>query len=236
VLEAIYLMFNEGYAATAGDTLIREDIAAASIRLAALLTRHPATAVPRCWALLALLLLHAARFAARVSSDGHLFLLRDQDRSKWDRRLTDEGLRALDRAADGDEISRYHIEAEIASCHAVAANWDATDWPRILDCYNQLWAMTGSPIVGLNRAIAVARVGGAAAALAEIESIAESPALASYHLLAAVRAELWTELGDRDRAAECYRAALALAAVGPERRFLSARLASSHWDERLGDE
>jgi RNA polymerase sigma-70 factor (ECF subfamily) len=224
VLEAIYLMFNEGYAATAGDALVREDISAEAIRLSGLVTRHPRTGVPRAWALLALLLLHAARFRARVSSEGELFLLRDQDRSKWDRPLIAEGLRALDRAASGDEISTYHLEAEIAACHAIAPSWNETDWPRILDCYGRLADLTGSPIVALNRAIALARVEGPLEAIAAVESIVPHPSLATYHLLPAVLAEFWREVGDPDRAAGYYRAALALAGSTPERRFLAARL------------
>ena len=226
VLEAIYLMFNEGYAATAGDALIREEIATEAIRLTGLVAADDATAAPRAWALRALLLLHASRFAARVSSDGDLFLLRDQDRSKCDRVLMSEGLRALDRAATGDELTRYHLEAEIAACHAVAANWAETDWRRIVDCYDQLARLTGSPIVALNSAIARAQLAGPRAALDEIDRISSHPALAAYHLLPAVLAELWRDAGDANRAAAYYREALALAQAAPERRFLGARLAA----------
>ena len=226
VLEAIYLMFNEGYAATAGDALIREEIATEAIRLTGLVTADAATAAPRVWALRALLLLHASRFAARVSSDGDLFLLRDQDRSKWDRVLMSEGLRALDRAASGDQLSRYHLEAEIAACHAVAPNWAETDWRRIVDCYDELARLTGSPIVALNSAIARAQVAGPRAALDQIERIPSHPALAAYHLLPAVLAELWRDAGDAERAAAYYREALVLAQAAPERRFLGARLAA----------
>ena len=224
VLESIYLMFNEGYAATAGDRLIREDIATEAIRLSGLVTDHPATATPRAWALRALLLLHASRFASRVSSDGELFLLRDQDRSKWDRVLMNEGLRALDRAAAGTALSRYHLEAEIAACHAVASNWAETDWRRILECYGALVSLTGSPIVALNRAIARSQVDGPHAAIAEIEQVSSHPALMSYHLLPAVLAELWRDAGDADRAASYYRRALALTQAAPERRFLVSQL------------
>jgi RNA polymerase sigma-70 factor (ECF subfamily) len=223
VLEAVYLMFNEGYAATAGDALVREDISAEAIRLAGLLTRHPVTAVPRAWALLALLMLHAARFRARCGSDGELYLLRDQDRSLWDRALISEGLRALDRAAAGDELSSYHLEAEIAGCHVVARQWADTDWPRILHCYDQLIELTGSPIVGLNRAIAVAHVAGIPQAIAIVDALG-TQALKNYHLRPAVLAELWREAGHLGRAAEYYRDALALAVTGPERRFLAGRL------------
>ncbi len=224
VLEAIYLAFNEGYAATAGDVMLREDIAAEAIRLARLVTRHPATAVPEAWALTALLLLHAARFRGRVNAEGELFLLRDQDRSTWDGTLIAEGLGALDRAAQGHRVSRYHLEAEIAACHVSAPTWRDTDWGRILDCYEQLVELTGSPVVMLNRAIARAQVAGPQAALAELEAIASHPALKKYHLLPAVQAEIWREAGDPRRAAEYYREALALAASAPERRFLSTRL------------
>jgi RNA polymerase sigma-70 factor (ECF subfamily) len=224
VLEAVYLMFNEGYAATAGDALVREDISAEAIRLAALLTRHPVTAVPRTWALLALLLLHAARFPSRCGSDGELYLLRDQDRARWDRALMGEGLRALDRAAAGTEVTAYHLEAEIAGCHVVAADWADTDWPRILRCYDQLVELTGSPIVALNRAIALAHVRGVHAAIAAIEALGVQTALEHYHLRPAVLAELWREAGDVERAAGYYREALALTETVPERRFLTARL------------
>jgi RNA polymerase sigma-70 factor (ECF subfamily) len=224
VLEAIYLMFNEGYAATSGDALIRDDISGEAIRLASLVARHPVTATPPAQALLALLLLHASRFDARVSAEGELFVLRDQDRSRWDRALIAAGLRALDRAAEGERLTRYHLEAEIAACHAVAPGWEQTDWPRILDCYDRLAALTGSPIVALNRAIARGRVDGPRAAIADIDRIAGEPALASYHLLPAVLAELWREAGDAERAASYYRAAIALAAAAPERRFLASRL------------
>jgi RNA polymerase sigma-70 factor (ECF subfamily) len=224
VLDAIYLLFNEGYAATSGDTLLREDISAEAIRLARVVVHHPTTGVPRAWALLALLLLHAARFGGRVGAGGELFLLRDQDRSKWDRRLISEGLRALDHSAAGETISPYHLEAEIAGCHAVAAAWKDTDWARIVDCYDQLVAITGSPVVALNRAIARAQVDGPAAGIVEIERIREDPALRHYHLLPAALAELWQELGDHQRAAAHYREALDRSVSLPERRFLTSRL------------
>ena len=224
VLEAVYLMFNEGYAATAGDALIREDISSEAIRLATLLTRHPVTGTPKAWALLALLLLQAARFPARVSSEGELFVLRDQDRTKWRQSLISEGMRALDRSASGDELTRYHAEAEIAACHAAAPSWRETDWPRICELYDVLFEQTGSPIVALNRAIARGQVAGPQAAIEDVNAIRSHPALAGYHLLPAVLAELWREAGDSDKAAMYYRDALKLATAVPEQRFLAARL------------
>ena len=224
VLESLYLMFNEGYAATDGDALVREDIAAEAVRLSALVASHPVTSTPRAWALRALLLLHGARLASRVSSEGELFLLRDQDRTKWNRSMLRDGLQALDRAASGDEVSQFHLEAEIAACHAVARTWQETDWPRILGCYTALTELTGSPIVALNAAIARSQVEGPGAAIAQIERVASHPALATYHLRPAVLAELWRESGDHQRAADFYREALALRQSAPERRFLTSQL------------
>lgn len=225
VIDALYLMFNEGYAATAGDQLIRDDVAGEAIRLARMLASHPATRCPRVWALLALMLLHAARFPARIDSEGTLFLLRDQDRAKWNRAAIAEGLQALDRAAAGDEVTALHLEAGIAACHAAAPSWDATDWPQILELYDALLALTGSPVVAVNRAIALSRVDGPLSGLAALDAIAPSAPLDRYPLLPAIQAELWREAGDLERAAGCYRAALGLARSAPEQRWLTARLA-----------
>jgi RNA polymerase sigma-70 factor (ECF subfamily) len=224
VLESLYLMFNEGYAATSGDVLVRDDVAAEAIRLATLVAMHPATAEPRAWALVALMQLHAARFPARAGSDGSLFLLRDQDRSKWDRVLLAGGFRALERASSGDRISTYHLEAGIAACHASAASWEATDWPQILELYDDLLALTASPVVAVNRAVALSRIEGALSGLAALDAIADRPALERYPMLPAIQAELWREAGDLARATECYRVALALARSEPERRWLASRL------------
>ena len=224
VLESIYLMFNEGYAATAGDALVREDVAREAMRLGWLVAEHPVTGVPRAWALVALMCLHAARFPARAGAGGELFLLRDQDRAAWDRRLIADGMRALDRSAAGGEVSPYHLEAGIAACHAAAASWEATDWRAILSLYDDLLALAPSPVVALNRAIARARVDGPLAGLAALDAIAGDPTLDGYHLLPAVQAELWREAGDQARAAEYYRLALARARSMPERRFLATQL------------
>jgi RNA polymerase sigma-70 factor (ECF subfamily) len=224
VIDALYLMFNEGYAATSGDQLVRDDVAFEAIRLTRMLAAHPATASPRVWALLALMLLHAARFPARVDSEGTLFLLRDQDRALWDRALIAEGLVALDRSASGDTISALHLEAGIAACHAAAPSWASTDWREIAGLYDELLALTQSPVVAVNRAIAVSRLDGPLSGLAALEAIDNLPALARYPLLPAIQAELWREAGDVDRAAACYRAALGLARSTPEQRWLTSRL------------
>jgi RNA polymerase sigma-70 factor, ECF subfamily len=223
VLEAVYLMFNEGYAATEGDALVRAEVAGEALRLAFLLAAHPATAVPRTHALRALLCLQAARFPARAGTDGALFVLREQDRSKWDRRLIADGLRALDRAAHGDEETRYHLEAGIAACHAAAPSYADTDWAGILALYDALDVMTASPVVRLNRAIAVSRVAGPRAGIEALADVERHPALARYHLLPAVLAELWHEAGEPVRARAYLDRALACAMSGPERRWLEGR-------------
>jgi RNA polymerase sigma-70 factor, ECF subfamily len=225
VLDALYLMFNEGYAATSGDQLIRDDVAAEAVRLTRMIAIHPAIAAPRAWALLALMLLHGSRFPARIDADGTLFLLRDQDRSRWDHALIAEGMRALDRASDGDAISAFHLEAGIAACHAAAASWESTDWAQILELYDELLALTHSPVVAMNRAVAVSRVDGPLSGLAALDAIGDRDALDRHPLLPAIQAELWREAGDIERAAERYRAALDHARSEPEQRWLTARLA-----------
>lgn len=224
VLDALYLMFNEGYAATAGDQLIRDDVAQEAIRLARMTAMHPATTAPRGWALVSLMLLHAARFPARVDSEGTLFLLRDQDRGKWDHAMIAEGMHALDHSSHGDAVTAFHLEAGIAACHAAAGSWESTDWAQIVSLYDELLALTRSPVVAMNRAVAVSRLEGPLSGLAALDAIEGLDALERYPLLPAIQAELWREAGDSDRAAACYRAALELARSAPEHRWLTSRL------------
>jgi RNA polymerase sigma-70 factor (ECF subfamily) len=153
-----------------------------------------------------------------------LFLLREQDRSSWDREAIAAGLHALDRAASGERLSAFHLEAGLAACHAVAPSWNDTDWSQILAIYDELLALTASPVVAMNRAIAVSRLEGPLAGLAVLDAISGRDALEGYPLLPAVEAELWREAGEVDRAAACYRAALTLARSGPEQRWLRSRL------------
>jgi RNA polymerase sigma-70 factor (ECF subfamily) len=225
VLEVIYLMFNEGYGAHAGEDLIRFDLCGEAIRLGRLLAARPGTALPKVHALLALMLFQVARFPARVDEQGDLRLLGVQDRTRWDRTAINAAFHHFERAIAGDELSEYHIQAAIAATHARAADEASTDWPGILALYDQLLAINASPIVALNRAVAIAKVHGPAAALAALESIERPDTLRRYHLLPAVRAELWMQIGDRARAAACYREALACPCTDPERRFLAAKLA-----------
>lgn len=220
VLEVLYLLFNEGYAAHQGENLLRQELVHEGLRLTGLLLRQPASALPRVHALYALMLFQAARLPARVDRDGNLLLLADQDRTLWDRAMIQRGFHHLRLAGGGDEVTEYHVQAGIASCHALAPNWDATDWSQILLYYDLLRALNPSPVVLLNRAVAVAQVHGAEEALREVDKVERHPQLDSYYLLPATRGELLRRLGDLPRAAECFQRAVELAGSEPERRFL----------------
>jgi RNA polymerase sigma-70 factor (ECF subfamily) len=224
VLDVLYLLFNEGYSAHAGDDLIRRELCDEAIRLGRLLAEEPTIATPAVHALLALMHLQAARLSARVDESSEVLRLAEQDRSRWDRTLVDRGLRHLDRAASGDTLTIYHVEAGIAACHVSAAHYDHTDWPRIVELYDMLATMKPTPIVALNRAIALSRLHGPEVGLAAVDSIADDPLLARYYLLPATMGELARESGDAARAAACFRAALACECSQPERRFLERRL------------
>lgn len=226
VLEALYLLFNEGYSAHEGESLLRADLCDEAIRLARMIASHPATDVPKSHALLALLLLQASRLPARVNAEGDLFLMRDQDRSLWDRRLIAEGLVHLDRSAQGGDLTVYHLQAGIAADHAVAPTYAGTDWEDITDLYDQLYALDPNPVIALNRAIALSRWKGPEAGIGAIALIESHPALSRYHFLPATLGELCSELGDKVRAAAYYRSALAYVCTEPERRLLQKRLAS----------
>lgn len=228
VLAALYLLFNEGYKASAGDSLLREELCREAIRLVSLLIVHPAGNTPRSHALLALMLLSSARFPTRLNEQGNISLLDDQDRSKWDQSRIDQGLMHLAAAAAGDSISDYHLQAGIAACHCLAPNAAATDWRRILRHYDRLLARNSSPIIALNRAVAVAHVHGAQAALDAIASIPRRELVESNHLFHAVVGELEQQLGNHEAAAVSFRRALALAQVGPEQDHLTRMLERSH--------
>jgi predicted RNA polymerase sigma factor len=170
------------------------------------------------------MLLTAARFPSRIDADGALLRLDDQDRSKWDHALIAHGLRELAAAATGSEISEYHVQAAIAACHCTAADYQSTDWPRILRYYDELHRLKPSPVVALNRAVAVANVHGAAAALREIEAIAQRDRLESHYLFHAVIGELHWREKNHEAAARSFRRALQLAHVGPEQLYLTQML------------
>jgi RNA polymerase sigma factor (sigma-70 family) len=227
VLAALYLLFNEGYKASAGERLLREDLCHEAVRLTALLVTHPAGRTPRSHALLALMLLTAARFPSRVNEHGDLLRLDDQDRSKWDQALIERGLIHLAEAAQGSELSEYHLQAGIAAIHCTAADYASTDWLRILRHYDELNRIKPSPVVALNRAVAVAHVHGPRAGLDAVAQIPQRDRLESHYLLHAVIGELHWRLKDHRTAAESFRRALHLAHVGPEQLYLTRLLERS---------
>jgi RNA polymerase sigma-70 factor (ECF subfamily) len=226
VLGVIYLVFNEGYSASGGDELTRPALSAEAIRLARMLL----DVLPddsEVQGLLALLLLHDARRESRTDADGALVPLDEQDRTSWDRRCITEGCRLLHTDGDdlhGDARGPYRLQAEIVACHAVAPGPAATDWARIVSLYDELMDRLPSPVVELNRAVAVAMADGPAAGLAIVDELDASGRLAGYHHLAATRADLLRRLGRRADAATAYRSAIADARTDPERRYLTRRL------------
>ena len=224
VLEVLYLIFNEGYAAHAGENLVRAALAQEAIRLCSLLVRHRAANRPKCHALLALMMFHAARLPARMSEGGELTLLSNQDRSMWDKRMIYLAYKHLAAAAEGDEFTEYHLQAAIAACHAAASSYELTDWAEIVRLYDLLVAINPSPVVALNRAVAVAKWKGPEEGILAITEISRHPALQHYYLLPATLGELWSEIGDEKKAADFYRQALNHPCSEPERRLLSKRL------------
>jgi RNA polymerase sigma-70 factor, ECF subfamily len=224
VLAVIYFMFNEGYAAHGGEDLIRQDLCYEALRLGRLVARA-SIATPRVHALVALMALQAARLDARVDHAGDLVLLDEQDRGHWDQRLIGMGFHHFDRAIGGDDVSEYHVQAAIAATHTRALDPSAVDWPLILGLYDQLLSINPSPVVALNRAVALAKVRGAAEALAAIAPLERDPKLRRYYLLLAVRGHLLLEVGRVPDAAKAFRAALACPCSDPERRFLQRKLA-----------
>ncbi len=223
VLDVIYFMFNEGYGAHAGEDLIRQDLCLEALRLGRLVAAS-SLGEPRVDALVALMAMKAARLPARVDESGDLILLERQDRGRWDQQMMALGFHHFDRSIAGEQVSEYHAQAAIAAVHARAADPQPADWAMILDLYDQLLALNASPVVALNRAVALAKVRGAAEALAAIEPLAADARLQGYYLMLAVRGHLLLELGRRAEAAGCFRAALACPCSEPERRFLRRKL------------
>jgi RNA polymerase sigma-70 factor (ECF subfamily) len=228
VLAVLYLMFNEGYVASTGGALLRADLCEEAIRLTRLLVElMPAEG--EAAGLAALMLFNHSRRAARVDADGELVTLEQQDRSRWDRAQITEGRRLLRAALDDGEAGPYALQAAIVACHAEAPEVDATDWAQIAGLYELLLLINDSPVVRLNRAVAVAMAGDIDAGLALLAALEHGGELRGYHLLAAARADLLRRAGRPAQAAEWYERALAEAPDGPERRFLVRQLA------RIGD-
>jgi len=222
VYQAIYLLFNEGYHGS--EQTVREDLCFEAIRLALLLSEHPEGNKPKTNALIALLCFQAARLESRIGDDGGLIQLDAQDRSKWNHELIAKGFDFLRRSSAGNEVSDYHLQAAIASLHCAAPTYEQTDWPKILDLYNTLYQLKPSPIVALNRAVAVAMAEGIPRGLALIDDLARRRDLDGYHLLHAARADLLRRLGSREEAAREYKRAIRLVGNDSERRFLERRL------------
>ncbi len=223
VLAVLYLLFNEGYSASAGAQVRRGDLTAEAIRLARLLVALMPDE-PETVGLLALMLLQDARTAARLDDDGDLVTLEDQDRSRWDAEEIAAGLALLDGAVRRAPAGPYRLQAAIAACHARAAKAADTDWAQIAALYGELSLLVPSAVVELNRAVAVAMARGPAVGLALVDELTADGALTSYYLLPATRADLLRRLDRRPEAAASYREALTLAPTEPERRYLQRRL------------
>ena len=226
VLQSLYLLFNEGYKASSGEKLVRGELCEEAIRLTELLAQHPAGNHPKTHALLALMLFNAARLAAREDDRGNLLRLEEQDRTRWDQAMIASGMSHLRESAPGGVVSEYHLQAGIAACHATAKDYQSTDWARILSFYDRLMEFDDSPVIALNRAVAVANVHGPTTGLEAVRAIRDSKKLASYYLFHAVIGELEMRLNNREAAAQEFRKAFELAETKPERALLLKRLRS----------
>ena len=224
VHRALYLLFNEGYHGACAKSAVRAELCREAIRLAEIMLAHPFGAVPQSHALAALFCLNAARMPARMDTSGNLLALADQDRSQWDRELAARGLKFLELSAAGDAASEYHIEAAIAAAHINAPSTEETGWPQIVWLYDLLMRMHPSPVVALNRAIAIGESEGPERGREALAAISGSERLAAYPFYPAALAEMELRLGNADAAREHFRAALSLARNPEEARFLTARL------------
>jgi RNA polymerase sigma-70 factor, ECF subfamily len=226
VLTVVHLLYSTGHTAPSGDDLVRDDLCERALDLARLL-RGLLPDDREAAGLLALLLVHEARRVTRTDPDGRLLRLEDQDRSLWDRELIAEADRLVVAALRAGPPGRFALQAAIAALHAQAPSYDATDWPQVVALYDELLRVWPSPVVALNRAVAVAMVDGPAAALAEVDALAEDGRLAGYRYMPATRADLLRRLGRHAEAADAYRAALALTDNAAEQQYLTERLRSA---------
>lgn len=226
VLKVLYLMFNEGYSASEGDSLVRTDLCFEAIRLCELLAAHPLTGTPKTHALAALFLFQGARLRSRHDYRGDLLLLSEQDHDLWDKEALGRGLRHFQLSASGDELSDYHLEAEIAACHSLAGEFESTEWERILACYEELAARKFSPVVELNRMIVYARINGCREGLDELKKFGDDNRLKGYNLFHVTLAHFLSETGDTAGARASYERALTLTRNEPVRRFLAKKIES----------
>jgi RNA polymerase sigma factor (sigma-70 family) len=224
VLQSLYLLFNEGYKASSGESLVREELCAEAIRLAELLVAHQAGNQPKTHALLSLMLLNAARNPTRLDSEGNLLRLQEQDRTRWDKPTIARGMFHLAQSAAGDELSEYHLQAAIAACHCAARDYESTDWQKILSLYDRLIEFDQSPVVALNRAVAIANIRGPKAGLQAVREVRDLDKLNSYYLLYAVLGEFEMRSGNLQAATEQFRKSFELAETKSERAFLLKRL------------
>ena len=226
VHRAIYLLFSEGYHGSHPEQTVRLDLCREALRLCDLLGQHAKTALPENHALGALMYLHAARLPARLDAAGSLSFLWDQDRSLWDQRLVTEGLRLLELSATGSRLTAYHVEAAIAAEHSTAERFEATNWTRIVEMYDTLFRMRPSPVVALQRAIALAQRDGPARGIAALEAIADRERLAAYPFLSAAHGDFEWRLGNKERARIHFVEAQRLARNPAERLFFELRIAA----------
>ena len=224
VHRALYLLFNEGYHGASPESAIRADLCHEAMRLTAVLLENPVAAVPPTYALAALMCFNAARLPGRMDASGNLSPFFEQDRSQWDQGLIAEGIRLLDLSAVGSELTEYHIEAGIARVHAIAKRAEETDWSSIVSLYDLLVNARPSPVIALNRAIAIAERDGAARGLEEISQIADAERLERYPFYWAAMGEFELRLGRSEAASEHFRAALKLARNEAERKFMRSRV------------
>jgi RNA polymerase sigma-70 factor (ECF subfamily) len=224
VYQAIYLLFNEGYHGSQSERTVREELCFEAIRLALLLCEHPKAQIPKTYALLALFCFHAARLSGRIDDDGSLIQLEMQDRSKWDQDLIGRGFLFLEKASIGNELGEYHLEAGIASLHCAASTYEETDWSKIVELYDLLLRLKPSPIIALNRAVAVGKACGPEEGLSELVKIPDSEKIEAYPFYSAAMGEFHLLAGHPDEAALHFKKALKLSRSPSERNFFERKL------------
>lgn len=224
VLEVLYLLFNKGYNAHEGESLIQEELCEEAVRLLTILSDHPIGRLAEVHALLALMFFQMSRFPARLNAEGDILLLSEQNRELWDRAMIRRGFYHLDMARRADVLTEYHVQAGIAACHALAPSYAQTDWRTITNYYDILLSINDSPVYALNRAVALAMSEGADAGLDALEGLAHLPTMRSYYLYYATLGELLTQAGRNSEAAAAYRQALQTVQTEPEKKLLQKRL------------